>query len=112
MKWMSLIVAAGLIFGVVGCKDDKKDNKNKGKVEGEGGKALEVSVSPKEVTLTPGDKDGKKVTVTIERTKFDEAVKVTISDLPDGAEVDEKTKEIPKGNKEVKFTLTADADAK
>jgi len=112
MKWLSLIVAVGLVFGVVGCKGEtEKKEKNKSTVKGEGGKELSVSTSPDKVALTPGG-DEKSITVKVERKNFDDAVKVTISDLPEGVTADEKTKEIPKGNNDVKFTLKAGDDAK
>ena len=108
MKWMSLIVAAGLVFGVAGCTGEK--DKNKGTVKGEGGAELTVEAPSGTTSVTVGkDKD---ITVSITRKKFDDPVSVTLSDLPEGVTADPKTQDIAKGETKAKFTLKAAGDAK
>jgi hypothetical protein len=97
MKWMTLVVCLGLVVGLVGCGE-------KGTVTGSGGKKLTLT-APAATTVKQGD--SKDVTVTIKRTKFDEPVTVTLSDLPKGVTADESKKTIEKGQDSVKFTLTA-----
>jgi len=102
MKWLSMIVAAGLVVGICGCGETKK-------VSGEGGAVLKVT-GPAATTLKQGE--SKDITVKIGRTKFDDPVKVTLSDLPAGVTADEMTRTAEKGATEVQFTLKAADDAK
>jgi hypothetical protein len=101
MKWLSLLVAAGLVFGLCGCGQT-------GTVEGPEGKKLTLR-APADTTIKQGD--SKDVTVLIARTKFDAPVDVKIDDLPKGVKADETKKTIEKGATSVKFTLTAAGDA-
>lgn len=105
MKWMSFVLAFGLLFGLVGCDKGKKTE-----VQGEGDKKLAV-IAPGDKTITQGKTE--KVTVTITRTKFDDPVDVEFdkTTLPKGVTVDTATKKIDKGVTSAEFTLTAAADA-
>ena len=60
-------------------------------------------------TITRGSTD--KVSITISRTNFDEAVTVAITSLPTGVEVVEKEMTIPAGATSLTLTLKAAADA-
>jgi hypothetical protein len=103
MKWMTLVVVVGLTAALVGCSGQS------GTVTGPGGKKLTLK-TPTDTTLKQGDT--RYVTVSITKTKFDEPVTVTLSDLPAGVTADETKKTIEKGQDSVKFTLKAANDAK
>lgn len=103
MKWLSLIVAMGLIVGLSGCKGEQQTS------QGPGGKKLTMT-APADTTIKPGGKTD--VTVSIKRTAFDGPVDVSISDLPKGVNVDKDKKTIAKGESSATFSLTADGDAK
>lgn len=102
MKWLSFVVVAGLLVGVAGCAEEK--DKGKGTVKGKDDKELTLS-PPSDLTLEQGG--SKEVEVKITRKKFDDAVKISFSDLPEGVSVKEGNTEIPKGADSAKFTLEA-----
>ena len=63
----------------------------------------------KEQTISRNSTD--KVSISISRTNFDDAVVIAISNLPTGVEVVEKEMTIPSGATTLTLTLKASADA-
>jgi uncharacterized membrane protein len=109
MKWFSFIgtglLTVALLSGGVGCttKGEKKS------AEGEGGKKLTVQ-SPADASLKPGETT--TINVDITREKFNDAVALKFTGLPDGVSIMENNMTISKDANTAKLTLKADADAK
>jgi hypothetical protein len=102
MRKLSVLVAVVLMV-TSGC------NKASMEVQGEGGKALGLTVSPKAIGLTQGQK--AQVTVQVKRTNFDDPVKLDFSQLPKGVTIVEDTRTIDKGSTQATFTLKAEEKA-
>jgi hypothetical protein len=98
----TMALGAMITTGGLGCKGGG-DGKPK---EGEGGKKVTVT-APGATDIKP--EGTAKVTVKIERTKFDEDVTVKINDLPKG--VTAEGGKIEKGKTEGTFELKAAKDA-
>jgi len=93
MRWTSLLLAAVVAVGLVGCGDTKTDTKK-----------LSVS-APNSVELKPGE--SKKAKFTVSRTGFDDDVKLTFEGLPDGVTVEEKSPVVKKAEKDIEVTFKA-----
>ena len=103
MRPLALLLGAGLLVCALGCG---KTNE----VTGEGGKKLKLTVPATSTTVKQGEE--AKVTIKATREKFDDAVNLKFSQLPEGVKVVESDTKIPKGGKEATFTLKADEKAK
>lgn len=103
MKWISLLATAALVVVTTGCGKDKTT-----RVTGEGDKVLELTV-PGTTSIKQGTEE--KITVKIKREKFDDAVTVEVTNLPDGVKVKEGPMKIEKGATEATYFLVADAKA-
>jgi hypothetical protein len=101
MKWMSLVIAAGLFLGTIGCGE-------KTTVTTKDGGKFSIT-APTSKSLKPGE--STEVTVNATRTNMDEDITVTFSNLPEGVTVDKKTQKIEKGKDKADFVLMAAADA-
>jgi len=107
MKWMTFILSAVVVVGLVGCGEkDKKEKENKGESTGSGDKKLTVKIS--DFSISKGKKKDDKVTIT--REKFDDEVTISF-DLPKGVKVLDKEMTIEKGKTEKTFTFEATDEA-
>ena len=100
MKWLSF-AAAFVLLGTLGCSGEKKETQ-------EGDKKLTVT-APGNTSIKQGESD--KVTVKINREKFEDPVKVEFIDLPKGVSIEETDLSFEKGVTEKKFTMKVDAGA-
>jgi len=103
MRWLSLLVAAGLTVGALGCQHSTETT-------GEGGKKLKLSVPATSTTVRQGET--APITIKVTKQNFDDDVKLTFSQLPEGVKIKESNTKIDKGGKEATFHLEADAKAK
>jgi hypothetical protein len=103
MRWFSLLVAAGLTVGALGCQHSTE-------VTGEGGKKLKLSVPATATTVKQGDK--AQITIKVTKQNFDDDVKLNFSQWPDGVKITDANPKIEKGGKEATFTIEADPKAK
>jgi len=101
MKWMSLVVAAALAVGLVGCGGSNTAQTDDGKL---------TVTKPSDTTLKVGE--DKTITVGIKRPDTAEDVTVSLSNLPSGVSVDKNDLKVAKGGTKAEFILKADKDAK
>ena len=100
MKWMTFVLAAGLVLGVVGCMEKATVNTSEG----------ELTVKyPSDVTVKQDSKETMEFDV--DRKKFTDDVEVSFKDLPKGVSVKESTTKIAKGSEKATVTLEAKPDA-
>jgi hypothetical protein len=98
------LFACTLVPTTVGCpKKEKTTGTSK-----EGDKTLTLT-KPSDVTITRGDT--AKISISIDRTGFTDAVDVKFEKLPKGVKVEEKEAKIAANEKSASFNLKADADA-
>src|SRR5437764_10494504 len=106
-KWFALGVAVGLL-GFTACSGGTTKEKS-GKVQGEGGTELKLTV-PESISVTTGK--SADFTISVERKGFDDNVTIKFEDEPKGTSIDGgNSQKIDKGSKEKKFTLKAEAKA-
>ena len=105
MRWLSLLVVAGLALGTLSCgkTPDKKQ--------------LKLTVPSTPTTVKQGDTAMVKIEVLwfgkpLTQVKFDAVVKLTFSQLPEGVTIEETHQKIDKDSKEWTFTLKASDKAK
>jgi hypothetical protein len=103
MRWFSLLVAAGLMAGALGCQHSTETT-------GEGGKKLKLSVPATATTVKQGDK--AQITIKVTKQNFDDDVKLNFSQWPEGIKLTDANPKIEKGGKEATFTIEADPKAK
>jgi hypothetical protein len=98
MRWLSLLVVAGLMVVGSGCGETKKTSSPSGDKE------LKVT-GPSTTNIKQGEREEIKVKVT--RKGFEDDVTLKFSDLPDGVKLEEADPKIPKGTNDVTLHLKA-----
>ena len=102
MRWLSLLVVAGLLVVGSGCGETKTTSSKSGD------KKLTLT-GPSTTNITQGETAEIKVKVT--RKGFDDDVTLKFSDLPEGVKVEESGTKVPKGSDDVTLHLKADEKA-
>jgi hypothetical protein len=102
MRWLSLLVVAGLMVIGSGCGETKTTSSKSGD------KKLTLT-GPGETNITQGETAAIKINVS--RKGFEDDVKLKFSDLPEGVKIEDSDTKIPKGSDDVTLHLKADAKA-
>lgn len=103
MKKILLFCAALILF--TGCNNSTTVSTKTTNAAGERVVKKLTLTTPKEVTLTKGVNE--KVSLTISRSNFEEAVSLEVTGLPAGVEVVEKEMTIPASSTTLALTLKA-----
>lgn len=102
MKRLAYVMVAGLLVGGIGCSGPTTN------VKGPGGKELSLT-APGDTTVRQGNT--AKITVKVDRDRFNDEIRLNFSQLPEGVSVQEDNRTIEKGAREATFTLKADDKA-
>src|SRR5687767_4331344 len=97
MKWMTFVLSAALVIGLVGCgKDDKKEKKEETSTS-KGEEGAELAVTAPTAAEVAVDKS-TDLTFKVKRTKWEGDVEFTFDTKGTGLKIDDSDTKIPKGS--------------